>query len=314
MFEKGTARNTSKNFSLARLKSLISVKKAGYILKAANGKESEASKISRQIGELEEFFGKVSLRKKDGKLKGLSPEGEELATIAEHFLTSMEAFQEKVDNIPPKIEIGAGETFLCSILLPNFKNLQKSADGIRINLCNMRSSDLPRALDSGEVDLIIVSENRLGKNTKKLSLGKLEYKLYAPMNWENLSKYRSSPLEMICNEPYASLSGSGHRRTSLEDLVLKKTGKKPNYELECSSHLEVLEAVKSRCFCGVLPSFIANDLSLKDYKPYSDKELANLHGKLVIAWKQETFHYKPEIKTVAKEIQNIFKKAVVPKK
>ena len=184
----------------------------------------------------------------------------------------MEAFQEKVDKIPPKIEIGAGETFLCSILLPNFKNLQKSAEGIRINLCNMRSSDLPSALDSGEVDLIIVSENRLGKNTKKLSLGKLEYKLYAPMNWENLSKYRSSPLEMICNEPYASLSGSGHRRTSLEDLVLKKTGKKPNYEL------------------------------------------ANLHGKLVIARKQETFHYKPEIKTVAKEIQNIFKKAIVPKK
>ena len=104
--------------------------------------KSEASKISRQIGELEEFLGKVSLRKKDGKLKGLSPEGEELATIAEHFLTSMEAFQEKVDKIPPKIEIGY-ETFLCNILLPNFKNLQKSADGIRINLCNMRSSDLP---------------------------------------------------------------------------------------------------------------------------------------------------------------------------
>jgi hypothetical protein len=39
-----------------------------------------------------------------------------------------------------------------------------------------------------------------------------------------------------------------------------------------------------------------------------------MHGKRVIAWKQETFHYKPEIKTVAKEIQAIFKKATTIKK
>ena len=39
-----------------------------------------------------------------------------------------------------------------------------------------------------------------------------------------------------------------------------------------------------------------------------------MHGKLVIAWKKETYHYKPEIKTVAKDIQNIFKKATTIKK
>ncbi|MDC3284687.1 LysR family transcriptional regulator, partial [Opitutales bacterium] len=158
MFEKGVNKLTSKNFSLGRLKSLIEVNKAGYILNAAKGNTTEAAKISRQIGELEEFFGKVSLRSKNGRLKGLSKEGKELAVIAENFLVTMQAFQDKIDGIQPSIAIGAGETFLSSVLLPNFADLRESSQGIRINLCNMRSSNLPEALDSGKADLIIVSD------------------------------------------------------------------------------------------------------------------------------------------------------------
>jgi len=65
---------------------------------------------------------------------------------------------------------------------------------------------------------------------------------------------------------------------------------------------------------GILPTFLSKDLPIKYFKHIVVKELAEMHGKLVIAWKKETYHYKPEIKTVAKDIQNIFKKAVVPQK
>ena len=313
MFERGLDRNTNKNFSINRLHKLVLVKKAGYILKASGSNSTEASLISRQIGELENFLGKVSLRKKKGKLTGLSPEGEKLANITENFLSNLQDFLDELDDIPPSIAIGAGDTFLSSILLPNFSELKESAKELRLNLCNMRSADLPNALDAGEVDLIVVSEDKIAKNTQRYSLGKLEYKLYAPLHWKNLTKYRSSPLEMICHEPYASLSGSGDRRKFVEDAT-NKIGKKPNYELECSSHLEVLQAVKSKCFCGILPTFLSKDLPINYFKHITVKELAEMHGKLVIAWKKETYHYKPEIKTVAKEIQNIFKKAVIPPK
>jgi DNA-binding transcriptional LysR family regulator len=308
MFEKGINKATNKNFSLARLHSLVQLKKAGYISKAANGDVTRGALISRQIGELEKFFGKVSLRKKNGNLQGLSPEGEELAIIAENFLTSMQGFQDKIDGIQPSINIGAGETFLTSVLLPNFSNLKKSSTGMRINLCNLRSSDLSKSLESGETDLIIVSEKRLGKNERKLSLGKLNYKLYAPLTWDNLSKYQKEPLAMICNKPYASLSGSGKRRSHLEQIADSKIGNIPNYELECSSLIEVLQAGKSNCFCGILPTFLAKDLPLKHYKHITIKELTEMHGKLAIAWKKETSHFKPEIQSVAKEIQLIFKK------
>ena len=113
---------------------------------------------------------------------------------------------------------------------------------------------------------------------------------------------------MICNEPYASLSGTGKRRSHIEQVADSKIGKIPNYELECSSLIEVLQAVKSNCFCGILPTFLAKDLPLKHYKHITIKELTEMHGKLAIAWKKETSHFKPEIQSVAKEIQLIFKK------
>jgi DNA-binding transcriptional LysR family regulator len=312
MFEKGTCKSTSKNFSLARLRSLVDVSRAGYILKAAKGNETNANKISRQIGELESFFGRVALRAKKGKLKGLSAEGTELAKIAETFLTSMQNFQDKVDGIVPSITLGSGETFLSSVLLPSFSKLRDSSSGNKIQLCNMRSSELPDALDRGEVDLMIVSEKRLVKNDQRKVLGRLEYRLYAPLSLEGVSKYKTSRLDMISELPFATLSGQGERRTYVENLLRKKN-KTPNIQLECSSHIEMLEAVKSGCFCAILPTFLAKELTVPDFGSFVVPALKEMHGKLCIAWRKETCHFKPDILAVATKIQEVTKKCFAAK-
>lgn len=306
MFEKGINKATNKNFSLGRLKTLIEVKNAGYISKAANQNTTTAALYSRQIGELESFFGKVSLKAKNGKLKGLSPEGIELAEIAETFLNSMQNFQDKVDGIVPSITIGSGETFLSSVLLPCFSKLKEYSINSRISLCNMRSSELPNALDKGDVDLIIVSEKRLGKNDQRKVLCKLDYKLYVPYKLEGHAKFKNSRLDMVCHYPFAALSGKGERKTFVEDL-LKKEGKEPNYELECSSHIEMLEAVRSGCFCAILPSFLGDDLNLAHYARYNIPSLKDMQAKLCIAWRKETCHFKPEISFLSKQIQETVK-------
>ena len=255
MFEKGINKATSKNFSLGRLRSLVHVKRAGYIRKAANYNDVISAKISGDITELEKFFGKVTLRSKNGRLVGLSEDGLELANIAEPFLTSMQSFQDRIDGVEPNIVIGAGETFLSNVLLPKFSKLKNSSSGNRIKLSNMRSSDLPDALDRGEVDLIIVSERRLNKKHIKRVLGKVEYRLYVPANSWDLTKFSRSRLDMISELPFATLSGHGERKTFVENLMAKK-GKTPTNELECSSNIEVLEAVRSGCFVRFYPLFL----------------------------------------------------------
>ena len=312
MFEKGINKATSKNFSLGRLRSLVRVKRAGYIRKAANYNDSIASMISDDITNLEMFFGKVSLRSKDGRLVGLSDDGLELANIAETFLTSMQNFQDRIDGVEPNIVIGAGETFLTNVLLPKFDKLKDSSSGNRIRLSNMRSSDLPDALDRGEVDLIIVSEKRLNKKHIKRVLGKVEYKLYAPAHRWDLSKYSKSRLDMISELPFATLSGHGERKTFVENLMAEK-GKTPTNELECSSSVEVLEAVRSGCFCAILPTFLGQSLSQKDFMRFQIDALKEMHGKLCIAWRKETINFKHEIEQVALSIQKIVKEKLTTK-
>jgi len=303
MFEMGFGKQNS-GFSLERLKRLIEVKDAGYILKAAKGNTTTANLISRQIGELETFF-EVRLRQKDGKLKGLSPAGEELAEITNSFLSSLQNFKDKQDGIAPRITIGAGETFLSNILLPCFAKLMDSTEGNRISLSNQRSSALVDSLDSGKVDLIIVSERRLGKNEQKKILGKVDYKLYAPITWvQEIKKHK--PLNAISTLPYAALSGSGERKSFVE-AQLSNIGKSPNYELECSSHIELSEAVRSGCFCAVLPTFLGKSLDPREHASFTFPELKGMQANLCIAWRKEIYNYKPRIDFVINAIEKIVK-------
>ncbi len=303
MFEMGFGKQNS-GFSLERLKRLVEVRDAGYILKAAGGNTTTANLISRQIGELETFF-EIRLRQKEGKLKGLSPEGEELAGITDSFLSALQSFKDKQDGIAPIITIGAGETFLSNVLLPCFANLMEASEGNRISLSNQRSSALVDSLDAGQVDLIIVSERRLGKNEQKRILGKVQYKLYAPVSWIREIK-KLKPLNAISEMPYASLSGSGERKIFVEDQ-LTKIGKSPNYELECSSHIELAEAVRSGCFCAVLPTFLGRTLDLKNHASFNVPQLNGMQGNLCIAWRKEIYNYKPRIDFVINAIEKIVK-------
>lgn len=303
MFEMGFGKQNS-GFSLERLKRLVEVRDAGYILKAAGGNTTTANLISRQIGELETFF-EIRLRQKEGKLKGLSPEGEELAGITDSFLCALQNFKDKQDGTAPLITIGAGETFLSNVLLPCFAELMESTEGNRISLSNQRSSSLVDSLDAGQVDLIIVSERRLGKNEQKKVLGKVDYKLYAPVTWvEQIKKLK--PLNSISELPFASLSGSGNRRRFVEDELMK-INKVPNYELECSSQIELVEAVRSDCFCAVLPTFLGKKLDPKNFASFTVPQLKGMEGKLCIAWRKEIYNYKPRIDFVINAIEKIVK-------
>ena len=114
-----------------------------------------------------------------------------------------------------------------------------------------------QALETGETDLIIVWQTRLGRNERQLSLGKLEYKLYVPLTWPNLVKYQKRTIRNNLQRTLRYSLGNGEkRRTFVEQTTISKIGKKPNYELECSSFIEILEAVKSNCFCGIPSKFL----------------------------------------------------------
>ena len=77
---------SERGLSLDRLKTLIEVARAGSIAGAARGDSARQSLYSRQIKELEEFFG-VELTRRRGKVLVLTRPGWELVRRAHESLS-----------------------------------------------------------------------------------------------------------------------------------------------------------------------------------------------------------------------------------
>src|SRR5437870_2183319 len=85
--------------SLDRLQSFCLVAQAGGVTKAAKGDPAKQSLFSRQIKELEEFFGTELIRRK-GRGISLTESGERLNMIARECFASLIDFQSECKGRP----------------------------------------------------------------------------------------------------------------------------------------------------------------------------------------------------------------------
>ena len=106
MFESLFSRG---GLSLDRLRSFLELSQAGSIAKAASGDLSRQALVSRQIRELEEFFG-TELTLRSGKTLVLSPAGQRLALIIREQFQDLNDFQLEQQKQAKSFSVGAGAT------------------------------------------------------------------------------------------------------------------------------------------------------------------------------------------------------------
>jgi len=94
--------------SLDRLRNFLEVAEVGSIAKAAPDDVSRQSLISRQIRELEEFFG-VELTVRRGKTLAISPAGERLSVLIREQFRDLLDFQREQKQVWKTFSIGAGD-------------------------------------------------------------------------------------------------------------------------------------------------------------------------------------------------------------
>src|SRR5471030_1007853 len=97
---------SERGLSLDRLNNFCRIAEAGGITKAAGGDPGKQSLYSRQIKELETFFG-VELKVRRGKGIVLTDAGQHLARLARAHLIRMADFQRTARNMPKRISIGS---------------------------------------------------------------------------------------------------------------------------------------------------------------------------------------------------------------
>src|SRR6266446_2947183 len=117
--------------SLDRLQSFCLVAQASGVTKAAKGDPARQSLYSRQIKELEEFFGAELLRRK-GRGIALTSAGQRLHVLARECFASLWDFKAQCKDLPTEIVIGAGESMIRWVMMPKLKEVKKALPSAKL--------------------------------------------------------------------------------------------------------------------------------------------------------------------------------------
>ncbi len=278
--------------SLERLQTLCEVADKGSIGEAAKGDPNRQTQFSRQIGELEKYFG-VDLLNRESRPYRLSVEGRALANLSRGYLGSLSDFQAKCGDRPVKLVIGAGESIIQWLLMPMLGHLSRELPEASISMRNLRTSNIIENLTDGKIDLGMVRKTAVATPLKSIGQWEYGYRLFVPKKMRAKLSGKLK-LDEIASLPLAVMEGEGQFRRQLIALA-KDQGVDLELRLECSSYSQIAAAVQSRYYCGFLPHFASKYLDEGSFSSFEVSGFEGLRRELVVAWNPKKEELRPAI-------------------
>jgi DNA-binding transcriptional LysR family regulator len=264
--------------SLERLHTFCLVAGAGSVTRAAAGDPNAQSQFSRQIKELEEYFG-TELVRRVGRGLVLTSSGKRLAIVAREHLAALADFRAECKNEPQRVTVAAGDSLMHWLLLPRLERLKKRLPCLAFVFLNLQSAEITKRLLEGTVDLGLVRDNRYSAPLKTASLGTMSHWLFVPTS----SKHKADLGRIFSEFPLATLEGSGRFRQQIE-AVLREQNLTLNIKLEFSSFPLLASALRGQKMVAVLPSFAGGELAGSPVKEIRHPMLRCLDRPIVLAW------------------------------
>ncbi|MBM3837139.1 MAG: LysR family transcriptional regulator [Verrucomicrobia bacterium] len=243
--------------SLDRLESFCRVAQAGGVTKAAKGDPARQSLFSRQIKELEEFFGTDLIRRK-GRGIALTEYGARLHTIACDCFAALSDFKSDCRGRPVEVVIGAGESVIQWLLLPRLEELRRRLPNVRLKFLNLPTTEAVKRLGDGTIDFALVRKDAATRPLQTTSLGEITYRLFLPPGLR-VAAGPEVNVKALRGIPLATLEGEGSFRTELNALA-KKAGITFNLQVECSSFPLLARFVARGNVAAILPNIAEEDL------------------------------------------------------
>ncbi|MCX6872212.1 MAG: LysR family transcriptional regulator, partial [Verrucomicrobia bacterium] len=144
--------------SLDRLRTFLRVAEAGNLSKAALGDVTKQSQFSRQIKELEGYFG-VAFTRRVGRRIEIAPEGLRLADLIRRHFGELDDFREAMNGRPVCVRIGTQGSLIDWLLLPRLAACREALGGALVELEQLRSADIVRGVTDGRLDFGIVRDD-----------------------------------------------------------------------------------------------------------------------------------------------------------
>jgi DNA-binding transcriptional LysR family regulator len=273
--------------SLDRLKSFCEVAEAGGVTKAAKGEESRQSLFSRQIKELEEFFGTELVWRK-GRGIALTPAGEQLHILAREQLLALTDFKKICAGQKVELTVAAGDSLLQWVLLPRLHDIRQKLPNVAVKMLSLPTSEIARRLKEGTVDLCLVRDGSVAEPSQFVMLGAMTYSLFVPARMFPKVKVMDVSSKTLSELPLATLEGTGMFRQEL-DRLSKRHKLSLNIQIELFSFPLVAQAVRTGEFAAILPSIAAAELSEAEVVELKPEFLRALKSRrIVLAWSPRT--------------------------
>jgi DNA-binding transcriptional LysR family regulator len=243
--------------SFERLESFCRVAEASGVTRAAKGDPVKQSLYSRQIKELEEFFGRELVRRK-GRGIALTDAGQRLHRIARECFIALSDYLTTGKGQSVEIAVGAGDSVLQWLIMPRLGDLLGRISGMRLQLLNLPTADTIQQLTDGMIDFAVIRQDAVVEPLQSTALGFMSYSLFIPVG---LKPNRQSPdgPKLLGQLPLAMLEGEGAFRSALEEQACRHKIKL-RIQLECSSFPLAARAVAGGNLAAILPDIAAGSL------------------------------------------------------
>ena len=287
--------------SLERLQSFCLVAQAGGVTKAAKGDPTKQSLFSRQVKELEEFFGAELMRRK-GRGIVLTAAGERLNVLARECFASLLDFKSGCKGLPVEIVIGAGESIIDWVLMPRLGEVRMKLPNVRLKFLNLPTSEVVRRLADGVVDFGVVRKDAVTRPLQCVSLGVMGYSLFVPQDLSSVG----TGMKALAALPLATLEGEGSFRRELS-AIARKNRLVLKIEIECSSFPQVARAVSAGRVAAILPSVVAVDLKCPGVNEMRFAALDGLRREFCLAWNPRVLRIRTVLDKASKVLAQAFR-------
>ncbi len=288
-----------RGISLDRLATLLRFAEAGSIVKAAGGDPSRQSLASRQIRELEEFFG-VELVRRQGRGLTLTDHGRQLVALIRTQFTAIRDFKAAAAREPLVFSLAAQNAMLNWLVLPRLDQIGAQLPKIKWRFLHESTDALVGKLATGECDYGVVRKDALTAPLEGFSLGVVDWVLVIPTP---LAPAKPAVGSWIEDVPLI-LPVGGHIREGVESFA-RRLHFRLGVRFECTSHMQSLEAVRAQQAGAVLPRLALNHLPNGSYRNYSLPKVCLPPWSICLAFSRRTLAVRPHADKIARTLQKL---------
>lgn len=288
--------------SIERLATFCRVAETGSITLAAKGDPTRQSQYSRQVKELEVFFG-TKLLERAGKTARLTEAGRRLALITQIYFREIEMLRSSSSE-KNLIRIGAGESVLRWLLMPRLVEFESIARGVELNFLTQRTTQCVEGVKAGRLDMAIVRKDAADASLTALSCGILKYCFVVPRKL--LPGRTAAGLQHLGKLPFALLAGDGVLAKGVQMLA-----EEMNLELDIRVRAEsfslLISAIENTDLAAVIPTPATDSLSKERFAIVQVEGLKKLSRDLVLVYSPHAAELRENIRLLAPRISALLR-------